>query len=112
MTSRPSFDDVDLARRASRYLGTDKVLPTQAAVYRELLRSGQTGDPMRDFLPGMSRDQAVQIAGSDLRAVELPSLVRRAIESRYCELKRSHRWKKGIVATALALTEHQRDQMG
>ena len=100
--------DSELARRASQYLTTDSVLPTQAAAYRQLLCSGPTGDPMKDFVPGLSREQAEAIAGSDLRSVEVPMQVRRAIEARYAELKRSHQWKKGIIATALALTEYQR----
>src|SRR3954470_24210761 len=100
MPASTEDEDFELARRASRYLNTDSVLPTQAAKYRQLLCSGPTGDPMKDFVPGVSREQAKAIAGSDLRSVEVPSQVRRAIEARYAELKQSHRDRAGAHRAA------------
>src|SRR5207249_200970 len=51
--------DALLARRASTYLSTDHVRPTQAATYRELLLSGPTGEPLGDFAPGLDRQEIV-----------------------------------------------------
>lgn len=99
-------DDHTLARRASRYLSTDDVRPAQAAVYRELLTSGPTGDPLTDFAPGLSRAAVISFAAGDLRYDKLPDDVRdrlRQLERRMSVA--SHRWPKGLLATALALTE-------
>jgi hypothetical protein len=100
-------DDADLARRASRYLDPDRVLETQAAVYRPLLTSGPTGDPLSDFLPELDRRVVESYAADDLRMNRLPEVVSQRLEVLEQKIeKRSHRWKKGMLATALALTEH------
>lgn len=102
-------EDFRLARNATRYLTTDHVKPTQAATYRPLLLSGRTGDPLRDFLPGMSREEVVRYAAADLRSGMPPKLAVDRMESLYDRIdKVSHRWLKGMMAAALALDDERR----
>jgi hypothetical protein len=99
-------DPATLARRASQYLSTDNVRPAQAAVYRELLTSGPTGNPLRDFAPGLERAAVVSYAAGDLRYDKLPDDVRERLRRLERQMSAaSHRWPKGLLATALALTE-------
>jgi hypothetical protein len=100
------LNDAELAQRASSYLSTDHVRPAQATIYRALLTSGPTGDPLRDFVPELKRRAVVAYAARDLRVDKLPD----AVQERLHRLGRglqspSHRWPKGMLATALALTE-------
>jgi hypothetical protein len=100
------LDDAGLARRASRYLSTDRVLETQAAVYRPLLEGGPTGDPLRDFAPGLSRRAVIAYAAGNLSQDKLPENVRDKLRTLERQISLpSHRWPKGMLATALALTE-------
>ena len=102
-----AYDDAHLARCASRYLSTDHVRPSQAAVYRPLLTSGATGDPLRDFAPGLDRIAVISYAAGDLRYDKLPEQVYERLQQLNRQMSSpSHRWMKGLLATALALTEH------
>ena len=99
-------DHAALAARASRYLSTDHVRPAQAAIYRSLLTSGPSGDPLRDFAPGLDRPTIVSLAAGDLRYDRLPDDVRDRLRGLERQMPvASHRWPKGLIATALALTE-------
>ena len=101
-------DNHDLARRASSYLTTDRVRPAQAATYRPLLMSGPTGHPLRDFVPGLDRRAVISYAAGDLRFDKLPDDVRERLRQLERKIEPvSHRWPKGMLATALALTEHR-----
>jgi hypothetical protein len=98
--------DTALANSASRYLVTDRVRPAQAATYRRVLRTGRTGDPMRDFLGGMTRAQVELYAGSDHRSAQPPKLMTDKLKGLFPQIDhRSHRWVKGMMATALAMDD-------
>lgn len=104
----PDEHDYRLVRNATRYLTTDHVKPTQARIYRALLLSGPTRDPLRDWLPGMHRDEVERYAAGDLRSGMPPKLAVDRMRSLYDQIdKPSHRWLKGIMATALALADEQ-----
>jgi hypothetical protein len=104
----PSEDDYWLARNASRYLTTDHVTPPQAETYRPLLLSGPSGDPLRDWLPGMSREGVERYAADDLRSGMPPKLAVDRMRSLYGRIdKVSHRWLKGMMAAALALDDER-----
>ncbi|MCW3047295.1 MAG: hypothetical protein JWO74_1579 [Solirubrobacterales bacterium] len=60
---------------------------------------------MRDFLAGVSREHATSLAGGDLRRSPPPDSLLRALRAYEHQLRPSHRWPKGIIATTLALTE-------
>jgi hypothetical protein len=99
------MSDTELAERASDYLTTDHVRPAQAAVYRGLLTSGPTGDPLRDFAPGLDRRAVISYSRGDLRMDKLPEVVRERLQRLERQIESSsHRWPKGMLATALALT--------
>src|SRR5918992_3595576 len=104
----PSKEDYRLARNATRYLTTDHVKPTQARTYRALLLSGPSGEPLRDWLPGMHRDEVERYAADDLRSGMPPKLAADLMRSLYEQIdKPSHRWLKGMMAAALALEDEQ-----
>jgi hypothetical protein len=106
--SVPTEDDYRLARRATAYLTTDHVKPTQAATYRRVLRSGPTGDPLRDFLTGMSRPEIERLTAGDLRSELPPRLVVRKLEALFDQIEKpAHRWIKGMMAAALALDDER-----
>ena len=98
--------DTALARSASNYLVTDRVIPAQVSTYRRVLCTGRTGDPMRDFLNGMTRAQVELYAGSDYRSAQPPQLMTDELKSLFVLIDPgSHRWVKGMMAAALAMDD-------
>lgn len=77
----PNEDDHRLARNASRYLTTDRVTPPQSETYRRVLCSGASGDPMRDFLRGMSREEVERLTAGNLSDEAPPGHVERKLEA-------------------------------
>ena len=89
-----------LAERATAYLDKDRVTRAQALVYQELLTSGPTGDPLEDFLPGATIEEAMSWAN---KSVATPKEVKDRLRDAYSHLKPSHQWLKAVIATAIAL---------
>jgi hypothetical protein len=104
----PTVDvNKQLAEQATAYLDKDRVTRAQAEAYRELLTSGETGDPMEDFLPGVDIEDAIAYAG---KSKATPTELRDSLRSAYSDLKPSHQWLKAVIATAVALHQEMQEE--
>lgn len=102
-------DDMkELADAATELLDKDRVTRAQAVAYTELLTSGPTGDPLADFLPEVSVEDAIAYAN---KSKTPPTELRDNLRLAYSDLKPSHQWLKAFIATAVVLHEQREEAM-
>jgi hypothetical protein len=96
-------DPAEISRRSARYLRTDKVRPTQAAAYLELLQADRA--LLRDLWAQFNNDRADMEQAALGHKYRDATAERSQLKTRWAHLPVSHRWLRGIVATALVLDD-------
>ena len=99
----PAADPAEISRRSARYLRTDKVRPAQAASYLELFQTDKA--LLRDLWAQFNNDRADMEQAALGHKYRDATAERSQLKRRWEHLPVSHRWLRGVVATALVLDD-------
>lgn len=99
----PSATPAEISRRSTRYLKSDTVRPTQARAYLDLFETDRAF--LSDLWAQFDNDRADMERAALGHQFRDATAERSQLNPRYEHLRKSHRWLRGIIATALVLDD-------